>query len=69
MRLLNIETLALKEFVGEEVPRYAILSHMGENEALFKHICYNGYRRSSTRIYGTCSIARNHGLEWAWIDI
>ncbi|KAH8901249.1 hypothetical protein GQ53DRAFT_775862 [Thozetella sp. PMI_491] len=31
MRLINVETLDLEEFYGEEVPKYAILSHTWED--------------------------------------
>lgn len=34
MRLINIETLALEEFFGDSIPRYAILSHTWEAEEI-----------------------------------
>lgn len=34
MRLINLETLALEEFFGDSIPRYAILSHTWEAEEI-----------------------------------
>jgi len=37
MRLLNTSTFQLREFLGKDVPRYAILSHTwGKEEVLFQ---------------------------------
>ena len=32
MRLLNVDTRELEEFFGNEIPRYAILSHTWEKQ-------------------------------------
>jgi hypothetical protein len=39
MRLLNTTTYALKNFLGEDIPDYAILSHTwGEEEIIFQDL-------------------------------
>ena len=45
MRLLNVHTLALEDFIGEEVPAYCILSHRwGKDEVSHKE-----YRKGDKR--------------------
>ncbi|KFY36020.1 hypothetical protein V494_05380 [Pseudogymnoascus sp. VKM F-4513 (FW-928)] len=69
MWLLNVKTKKLEEFIGKNIPEYAILSHTwGENEATFKDIKRNGYTSGSTKIDGTCTEAQAMGLEYIWID-
>lgn len=41
MRLINVHTLELEEFVGSEIPPYCILSHRWEG----KEITYRDYRK------------------------
>jgi hypothetical protein len=73
MRLINVRTLALEEFFGDQIPPYAILSHTwGPNheEVQFKDIesgCANrkpGYRK----IEYLCKQAAKDILYWAWCD-
>ncbi|XTI93556.1 hypothetical protein V2W45_1432693 [Cenococcum geophilum] len=71
MRLLHTEKLKLKEFGGNEVLRYAILSHTwGEEEVTLQHIKTNeaiklkGYEK----VKKACSIAKRDGFEYIWID-
>lgn len=53
MYLIEIEPLQLEDFIGEQIPPYAILSHRwGSNELTFKDILKNradeksrGYRK------------------------
>ncbi|KAK4443663.1 heterokaryon incompatibility protein-domain-containing protein [Podospora aff. communis PSN243] len=74
MRLLNTETLQLKEFVEDSSQlRYAILSHRwGEEEISFQDITTRNPRTRTKKGYGKiencCAQARNSGLEWVWID-
>ncbi|KAF5642688.1 beta transducin [Fusarium sp. NRRL 52700] len=70
MRLLNISTLQLKEFIGH-VPPYAVLSHTWtEQEVLYSDIgtltaqSKEGY----PKLVGCCSKAAQDGFEWVWID-
>ncbi|KAI2463328.1 heterokaryon incompatibility protein-domain-containing protein [Annulohypoxylon bovei var. microspora] len=70
MRLLNVNTLIIKEFQGN-VPPYAILSHTwGDEEVSFinfiegKASSLKGYHK----ILGCCKQAIYDGLEYVWID-
>jgi hypothetical protein len=72
MRLLNVKTLSLEEFIGSNTPPYAILSHtwqagkevtlqeLGSDEAKSK----SGYGK----IRRTCEQAGRDGLAYAWVD-
>jgi hypothetical protein len=76
MRLINVESLALEEFMGggAEVPSYAILSHTwADNEVTFQDFtnAENGIRASKKgfdKISKACALARNDGLNYAWVD-
>jgi hypothetical protein len=73
MRLLNTSTLELKEFADGEAPRYAILSHTWDidNGELSlqdltqgRYVCEAGYKK----VRDCCSIAKDRGFDWVWID-
>jgi hypothetical protein len=75
MRLINTKTLRLEEYFGDDIPKYAILSHTwGKDEITFqefqdvqqeeKHGMKNGY----LKILGTCTKALEYGLDYAWVD-
>lgn len=73
MRLLQVHTRELKEFTGQYIPSYAILSHTwGKSEVTFQDISkpddksygYEGY----TKIDGCCRQAAKDGLDYVWID-
>ena len=71
MRLLRTGTTELAEFGGNQVPRYAILSHTwGEEEVTLQHMKTNeamnlkGYEK----VKMACSIAKRDGFEYIWID-
>ncbi|APA07431.1 hypothetical protein SS1G_12973 [Sclerotinia sclerotiorum 1980 UF-70] len=73
MRLINAETLEFKEFQGEDIPEYAILSHTWDGqEVTFRDWEFdrkgakkkNGY----TKIVETCRLALEEGLDYAWVD-
>jgi len=72
MRLINVETLALHEFYGDDIPKYAILSHTwGKEEVTFQD--WNDIENASkkkgfAKIQGACNKAREHELEWVWVD-
>ncbi|KAK7471197.1 hypothetical protein VKT23_002607 [Stygiomarasmius scandens] len=74
MRLLNTTTLHLSEFPGCHVPPYAILSHTwGEEEISFQDIQSphsNAMRGKAgyKKLQGCCSLARQEGFEFIWID-
>jgi heterokaryon incompatibility protein (HET) len=75
MWLINTTTLELEFFVNPEKGSYAILSHTwGDEEVLF-HEFKNlneshsaSSKRGFTKIVHSCEIARQQGLQYAWID-
>ncbi|KAB2099551.1 hypothetical protein AG0111_0g12110 [Alternaria gaisen] len=71
MRLINCSTLQLEEFFGDNIPRYAILSHTwGGEEVSFADFSLghptsrSGYRKIDL----TCKQAIADGLGYAWVD-
>lgn len=77
MRLLHSKDLVFKEFVGENIPRYAIISHRwGEEEVSYQDFLEERrkYRWVRRQDYGWVKIAKagqlalKRGLEWFWID-
>jgi hypothetical protein len=72
MRLLNTITGSFEEFIGTDIPAYAILSHTwGEEEVSYKDMTtdssYKG-KKGYEKIDMTCRIAKNDGLLYAWVD-
>ncbi|KXH45362.1 HET domain-containing protein [Colletotrichum nymphaeae SA-01] len=70
MRLLNVETRKLQEFVVN-VPKYAILSHTwGDDEVTLQDLEHHDHtkKRGYTKIDGLCCLAAKNGFEWVWID-
>ncbi|KAK0655719.1 hypothetical protein B0T16DRAFT_424448 [Cercophora newfieldiana] len=58
MRLINTATLQFEEFIRQNIPEYAILSHTWEEEEVsFADI-----------ILKTCEIAQSEGHGYAWVD-
>ncbi|KAF3055084.1 Vegetative incompatibility protein HET-E-1 [Daldinia childiae] len=74
MRLLNTTSLELKEFQGDTIPPYAILSHTwidGEEVSFHDFIDLSPSTTTKSgflKIQGACRIARQDGIEWIWID-
>ncbi|KAF2092401.1 HET-domain-containing protein, partial [Rhizodiscina lignyota] len=73
MRLLNAETCALveHEFSGEDIPKYAILSHTwGQEEVSFQQIRDPIARKMAgfKKIRSCCEQALQDGLKFAWVD-
>jgi hypothetical protein len=72
MRLLDIETLQLHTFYGDDVPPYAILSHTWETEEVtFLDIQRPDECRKMAgfkKIEYTCKEAAKDELRYAWID-
>ncbi|KAH6675387.1 heterokaryon incompatibility protein-domain-containing protein [Plectosphaerella plurivora] len=73
MRLINVITYELHDFVTDHQPRYAILSHTwGDGEVTFPEMkardpatkLKTGFRK----IEYTCQEAQLAGLDWAWVD-
>ncbi|KAI1127252.1 heterokaryon incompatibility protein-domain-containing protein [Nemania abortiva] len=71
MRLVNVHTLAIHEFHGDQIPRYAILSHVwGEEEVTLQDMNEDraASRKGHNKIIACCRQARYDGLPYAWID-
>lgn len=71
MRLIKTKLLELSEFVGSDIPPYAILSHTwGEGEVSFQEM-ERGDAQSKPgydKIRRCCETAIADGFEYAWID-
>ncbi|KAF6832368.1 HET domain-containing protein [Colletotrichum plurivorum] len=73
MKLLNSTTLKIEEFFGSAIPKsYVILSHRWEDgEATYQEV---GDERAMSQKSGwakirkTCSIARDRGIDYVWVD-
>ncbi|KAE9963525.1 hypothetical protein BLS_009207 [Venturia inaequalis] len=71
MRLLNTGTLELQNFIGEELPHYAILSHTWQpDEAVYNDLLRGDWKSKASfkKISGFCSLANSSGYTWCWID-
>ncbi|KAM0499454.1 hypothetical protein ACHAP8_005610 [Fusarium lateritium] len=72
MRLLNAITLEVEEFMDQNVPEYAILSHTwvaGQEVTLQDMQKKEGTERSGfEKIRKTCEMALQYDLEYAWVD-
>ncbi|KAH9209475.1 HET domain protein [Leptodontidium sp. 2 PMI_412] len=76
MRLINVETMQLEEFMGGggQAPKYAILSHTWEDEEVTFQDFTSVHRDtiSQKKGYGkikkTCQQARKDGQKYAWVD-
>jgi hypothetical protein len=71
MRLLHSKTLELKEFIGQDIPLYAILSHTwGDEEVSFQDIQRPEAREKKgyNKIRLCCDQASRDGFEYAWVD-
>ncbi|KAM6509848.1 hypothetical protein FALCPG4_017488 [Fusarium falciforme] len=72
MRLINVRTMELEEFHGDQVPRYAILSHTwGQGEVTFqdwKDLNLASQKAGFAKILGACRQASEDSLEYLWVD-
>ncbi|KAH8776236.1 heterokaryon incompatibility protein-domain-containing protein [Hyaloscypha finlandica] len=73
MRLINTTTFKLEEFIDNDVPPYAILSHTwAKEEASFQEMqgCDEIVRKKEgyNKIKQCCEIAKSDGFNHAWID-
>ncbi|KAF5136696.1 Vegetative incompatibility protein HET-E-1 [Metarhizium anisopliae] len=73
MKLINVESGLLEEFVGA-IPHYAILSHTwGEDEVIFQDFVHSSQearrqKKGFAKILKTCELAKRSGLKYAWVD-
>jgi hypothetical protein len=73
MRLINVSTLQLEEFMdSRHAPPYAILSHTwGEGEVTFQDFAYPDIAQAKKgygKIEQTCKRAKASGIGYAWVD-
>ena len=73
MRLINTSTLQFEQFIGTKKPPYAILSHTwGDQEVTYDEtlsLSQETRRKAGfQKIESCCSIAREYGLSYAWVD-
>jgi hypothetical protein len=76
MRLINGETLKLEEFVDNNIPTYAILSHTwGSDEVTFQDITTKEpslLRKTNPGGWGKithcCELAAATGIKYSWVD-
>src|SRR3979490_1113626 len=75
MWLLETSTLELKEFIGANIPHYAILSHTwgtAEEEVSFrdmrKHRDAAQWKAGYAKVKKCCLKAAQDGYPYAWID-
>ncbi|KAH7128035.1 heterokaryon incompatibility protein-domain-containing protein [Dactylonectria estremocensis] len=69
MRLIEVSTITLHEFVGQDIPRYAILSHTwGEGELLFEDLNQGTPKRGLQKVLDTCKQAELDNIEYVWVD-
>ena len=74
MRLINLPSLKFEEFLGENIPKYGILSHTWGNEEVSYHemlhtdrpelLSKAGYRK----VRECCAKSEAAGLAYVWID-
>jgi hypothetical protein len=73
MRLIHSISLAFQDFFDSELPEFAILSHCWAESEISYHDFVNqtlGDAPSSKmkKILDCCSLAKEAGLEWVWVD-
>jgi ankyrin repeat protein len=74
MRLINVQSLNLETFFGDQIPPYAILSHRwgADREEVSYHDIEIGNLKArgngSKKLEGCCNQAKKDGLGYAWID-
>lgn len=78
MRLVNVHTVQLEEFLDNRIPKYAILSHTWEDqEVLFdEFIAINPalnedderFTPGYAKIFNFCRFADARGYDYVWID-
>ncbi|KAI0892240.1 heterokaryon incompatibility protein-domain-containing protein [Annulohypoxylon nitens] len=69
MRLLHAESKRLEEFLEDQIPPYAILSHRwGPNELTYQDVADCLIFPDDDKIDGCCKQAITDGLEYVWVD-
>ena len=74
MRLLHTSIWKLEEFVGRDIPKYAILSHRWEEDEVTFQDLQQGLptgeqpKKGWSKLKGCRAQAERDGFEWVWID-
>lgn len=72
MYLINTETLELTSFIDVNVcPKYAILSHRWTDDEVTHKDFVKGRKKDSSgykKILDFCTLVKQNGLSWAWVD-
>lgn len=72
MYLIDINTHELHEFVGDQIPSYAILSHRwGDEELIFKEVNkkrIDQSKRGYQKFFRACEVSARYGVSYLWID-
>lgn len=71
MRLINTSSLELLHVVDSTQETYVVLSHVwGNEEVTFEELSQPASRSKFgfDKIEKTCSLARQQGFDWAWVD-
>lgn len=71
MRLLNVGTYKLEQFMGDDVPPYTILSHTwGKEEVTYQDLASGKYQHLEgyQKLAGCCKLSRHDGYQYTWID-
>ena len=73
MRLLNVKTGKLEDFLSPDDVSTAILSHTwGKGEVTFHDIHQPAAEQSKlegfSKLQGCCSLVKSHGFDYVWID-
>ena len=71
MRLIHTTKLCLEEFVDNQIPRYAILSHRWEAEEISLQDWLQGSKPGSAgdlKVRTFCALAADQGYEYGWLD-
>ncbi|TQS33157.1 hypothetical protein Golomagni_06507, partial [Golovinomyces magnicellulatus] len=74
MRLINVTSLDIEEFFGDDIPEYAILSHTwGPQEVTLQEWSRRqepsvSSKAGCQKILSACRLASAHDLKYVWID-
>lgn len=73
MRLINTSTLLLDEFFGDDIPKYAILSHTWtKDEVTFREwqepTATTASKTGFLKVKDACALALSLAHEWLWAD-
>jgi hypothetical protein len=71
MRLIDTETLEVREFIGSHIPPYAILSHTWGHDEVSLHDMLSGNataKQGYEKIKRCCETAISDGFKYAWVD-